>query len=105
MLLILVAPYWMETPWLPTVLNMLGDIPCQCPSVKDLVRDTSVDRVLKGLALLHLTLLLFKDVFADNDSLPLLSGSGGGYSSIGNKSLPAMLERMGRLVCLRGCTK
>ena len=26
-LLILVAPCWMEVPWLPTVLNMLDDIP------------------------------------------------------------------------------
>ena len=25
--LILVAPCWMEAPWLPTVLNMLADIP------------------------------------------------------------------------------
>ena len=29
--LILVTPYWMEAPWLPTVLNMLADIPWQCP--------------------------------------------------------------------------
>ena len=25
--LILVAPCWMEAPWLPTVLNMLADVP------------------------------------------------------------------------------
>ena len=34
-----------------------------------------------------------------------LSNSGRGNFSIFNKGLPAMLERMGRLVCSRGCTK
>ena len=34
-----------------------------------------------------------------------LSGSGGGNSGIYNNSLPTTLERMGRLVCSRGCTK
>ena len=34
--LILVAPCWMEAPWLPTVLNMLADIPQQRPIIKDL---------------------------------------------------------------------
>ena len=32
-LLILVAPCWMEVPWLPTVLSMLEDIPHQCPII------------------------------------------------------------------------
>ena len=32
-----------------------------------------------------------------------LSDSGGGNSSIYVKDLPAVLEGMGRLVCLRGC--
>ena len=32
--LLLVAPCWMEAPWLPTVLNMLADVPQQCPIVK-----------------------------------------------------------------------
>ena len=26
---------WMEAPWLPTVLNMLADVPQQCPIIKD----------------------------------------------------------------------
>ena len=30
-ILILVAPCWMEAPWLPTVLSMLEDIPHQFP--------------------------------------------------------------------------
>ena len=34
-----------------------------------------------------------------------LSGSGGGNLSIYVKGLPAVLEGMGRLVCLTGCTK
>ena len=47
--LILVAPCWMEAPWLPTVLNMLVDVPQWCPIVKDLVVDVLVGQVLKGL--------------------------------------------------------
>ena len=48
-ILILVAPCWMEASWLPTVLNMLEEIPCQCPIMKDLMMDDSVGWVLKGL--------------------------------------------------------
>ena len=33
-----------------------------------------------------------------------LSGSGGGNVSMYNKALPAMLERMHRLMCLKGYT-
>ena len=47
--LILVAPCWMEVPWLPTILNMLADVPQQCPIIKDLIVDVSVGQVLKGL--------------------------------------------------------
>ena len=69
--LILVAPYWMEAPWLPTVLNMLADVPWQCPIIKDLIVDASVGQVLKGLPYLHLTLWLLRDVcYADRGSLP-----------------------------------
>ena len=32
-----------------TVLNMLADVPWQCPIVKDLVMDVLVGQVLKGL--------------------------------------------------------
>ena len=47
--LLLVAPCWTEAPWLPTVLNMLADIPQQCPLLKHLVMDVLVGQVLKGL--------------------------------------------------------
>ena len=46
-LLILVAPCWMEAPWLPTILNMLEDIPQHCPIVKYLIVDVSVGEVLR----------------------------------------------------------
>ena len=69
--LILVAPCWMETPWLPTVLNMLADIPQQCPIKRDLIADVSVGQTLKGLPYVHLTLWLLTDVcYADGGSLP-----------------------------------
>ena len=68
-ILILVAPCWMEAPCLSTAHNILAEIPHWCPMVKDLVRDVSVSRMLKGLQSLHLTLLLFRDVFyADRGS-------------------------------------
>ena len=41
-LLILVSPCWVEAPWLPTVLNMLADIPHWYPIIKDLDMDVSV---------------------------------------------------------------
>ena len=67
----LVAPCWMEAPWLPTVLNMLADVPQQCPLVKDLVVDVSVGQVLKGLQYMHLTLWMLSDMcYADRGSLP-----------------------------------
>ena len=60
--LILVTPCWMEVPWLPTVLNILVDIPQQCPVIKDLIMNVSVDQTLKGLPYLHLTIWLHSDV-------------------------------------------
>ena len=69
--LIPVAPCWMEIPWLPTVLNMLVDIPQQCPVIKDLVVDVLVGQVLKGFPYLHLTLWLLTIVcYTDRGSLP-----------------------------------
>ena len=37
--LILMVPCWLETPWLPTILNMMADILQQCPIIKDLIMD------------------------------------------------------------------
>ena len=54
--LIQVAPHWMEAPWLPTVLNMLADVPWWCPVIKDLIMDVLVGQALKGLPYLHLML-------------------------------------------------
>ena len=47
--LLLVAPCWMEDPWLPTVFNMLVDVPQQCPLLKNLIVDVSIGQELKGL--------------------------------------------------------
>ena len=52
----------MEDPWLPTLLNMLADIPWHCPIIKDLIMDVLVGHVLKGLPYLHLTLWPLRDV-------------------------------------------
>ena len=70
-LLILVAPCWIEAPWLPTVLSMLADISQWCPIIKDLIMDVSVGPVLNGLLYLHLTLWLLRDkCSADRGSFP-----------------------------------
>ena len=62
---------WMETPWLPTVLNMLADVPRHCPVVKDLDMDVLVGQVLKGLLYLHLSLWLLRGMCcAGRGSLP-----------------------------------
>ena len=55
-LFILVAPCWMEAPWLPTILSMLEDIPQGYPILKDLIMDVLLGWILKSLKLLHLTL-------------------------------------------------
>ena len=69
--LILVAPCWVKAPWLPTVHNMLADIPWQCPIIKDLIVDLSVGHVLKHLPYLHLTLWLLRGMcYTDMGSLP-----------------------------------
>ena len=47
--LILVAPCWMEAPWLSTIPNMLADVPWWCPIIKDLIVDLLVGQALKGL--------------------------------------------------------
>ena len=66
--LIQVVPCWMEAPWLPTVLNMLEDIPHHCPIIRNVIRYVSV--VLKGLLSLHLTLWLLRDMcYPDKGSL------------------------------------
>ena len=87
------------------ILNMLEDIPCQCPIVRNVVRDFLVCWVFKGLPSLHLTFCLLRDVHCtDNGSIPQ-SGSGRVNLSVYNESLPAVLDGMGKLVCLRGFTK
>ena len=69
--LLLVAPCWMEAPWLPTILNMLADVPWWCPIIKDLVMDVLVGQALKGLRYLHITLWLHSNLcYTDRGSLP-----------------------------------
>ena len=102
--LLLVAPCWMEAPWLPTVLSMLADVPRQCPIVKDLVVDVLVGQVLKGLWYLHLTLWLLSDVcYANKGSLPqsvrwwrgqLERLHQGSTSSAGESGLVGVLDRV-----------
>ena len=92
-LLILVVPCLMEAPWLPTVLNLLADIPWHCPVINDLVMDVSVGQVLKHLLYLHLTLWLLSDMcYGDRFFFLSLSGGGRINLSIFNEGLPAVSE-------------
>ena len=59
--LILLSPYWMEPPLLPTVLNMVEDIPWHSPFVKDLIMDVLAGQILKGLPYLHFAFQLLRD--------------------------------------------
>ena len=69
--LILVAPCWIEAPWLPSVLNILADVPWQCPIIKDLIVDVLVGQALRGLPYLHLTFWLLSNVcYTDRGSFP-----------------------------------
>ena len=93
----------MEAPWHPTVFKLLADVAQHCPIIKDLVMDVLVSSVLKGLPYLHLTLWLLRDVYCTDRVLFLSQvGSDGCNLSICDEGLPAMLEGMDRLVCLRG---
>ena len=99
-LLILVEPCWTEAPWIPTVLNMLADIPQHCPFIKDLIMDVLVGHMLSGLPYLHLILWLLSNVCCTNrGSLPQSVGQLWGNLSIYNKGLPAVLEGISSLVC------
>ena len=96
-LLILMVPCWKEDPWLSTVLNMLKDIPHQWRSHQ---------RSLNSLGAQRSAIAAFSSLSAQRHMLHRQR-----YSSLGcqavtgetqsfyNKCLPAVLERMGRLVC------
>ena len=72
-----------------------------CCIVKNFIKDVLVPWVLKGLSLVELTLLLLTDVCCtDKGCLPWSVRQLWGVMSICSKTLPAMQERMGRLVCL-----
>ena len=96
-----------EAPWLPTVLNMLAEVTWYCPIIKDLIMDVTVGSVLKGLPYLHLTLFDALDMCVAQTGFLFLtvSASSRGNLSMNIEGLPAVLEGMGSLVCLRGCTK
>ena len=69
--LVLMVPCWMEAPWLPTILDMLADVPWQCPIVGDLIVDVLVGQAVRGLQYLHLTLWWLSNVcWVDGSSLP-----------------------------------
>ena len=97
---------WMEAPWLTTVLNMFADISQHCPIITNLIMDVLVGHVLKSLPYLHFTPWLLRDVCcADRVSPPQSIRLWWGNSNNYIKGLPAVLEGIGRLTCLRGCTK
>ena len=60
----------MEAPWLPMVLDMLGDIPHLCSIVKDLIMDVPVGQVLKCLQSLHFSLWLLRKLCCADECLP-----------------------------------
>ena len=105
--LILVVPCWMEAPWLPTVLNMLADVPRQCPIIKRSCHGCFGRPGTQGSAISGFNPLAAQQhVLCRQGFLFLsLSGGGGGNSNIYIKGLPAVLERMGQMVCLTGFTK
>ena len=93
----------MEDPWFPTVISMLEDIPYSCSIIKDAIMDAFGDWALKGLQSLHLTPWLSRDIIStDNGSFPHSVRQWRVDLSVYNKTLPAVLERMGQMVCFRG---
>ena len=85
---------------------MLEDIPSQGPIIQFHIIDILLDWVLKGLPLLYLTLWLLRDVCCtDEGSVPESIRQWQEQLECLQQSLPAILERMGQLVCSRGCTR
>ena len=104
--LLLVAPCWMEAPWLPTVLNMLVDVPWQCPLLKNLILDVLVGQALKVLQYLHLTLWLLSNMcYADRGSLPWSVRQWQGQLHHLHQGSTNNAGRSGPVVCLTGFTK
>ena len=88
----------MEACLLPTVLNMLADVPRSCPIIKDLIVDVLAGLVLKGLPYLHLSLWLLRDVCCTYRVLFLsLSGQWQWQLEHQCQRLPAILEGKGQV--------
>ena len=87
--------------WLPNVLNISEDVLCHCQFI-DFFRNASVNKVLKGLPLLHLTFWLLSGMCCREGFSSSVSGGVGNFS-VYNKGLLAMLKRMDSFMCLRGC--
>ena len=95
----------MEDPWLPTVFNMLVDIPWQCPIIKDLIMDVSTGQALKDALSAFNPLAAQQCVLCRQGFSFSVCQAVVGNSSIYIKGLPTVLGGKGRLVCLTGCTK
>ena len=91
--LILVAPSCKEATWLPTVLNMLADVPNCYPIVQNISMDDSVDQVLKAQPQLYLTLAAQRYVLCRGVLLLSLSGSDRGDSSVYDKRYQQCLKQ------------
>ena len=78
-------------PWLPTILNMLEDVPHHCPVIKDLVMDVSVGPVAQGSAVAAFNPLAVQGCVLHRQGSHL-SGSGEGNSSVYNTGRPAVLH-------------
>ena len=98
---ILVTPCWMEASWLPTVLNMLEDIPHHCPIIKCFCGAG----VQESPIITFNPLAVKRCVFCpDKGSLPKsLRQLEGRLEKLWQK-LPLVLK-IGQLVYLRECTK
>ena len=91
----------MEAPWLPNVLNMLEGVPCECPIVKDHIRDVFGRLGAQGSAIDAFNPLAVQRCVVQTSTL-FLSLSGGGEhlkylqqistSSVGKNGKTGVLE-------------
>ena len=97
--LILVAPCWMEAPWLPTVLNMLADIPQWCPFIKDLIIGCLGRPGAQGSAISAFNPLAAQGCVLCRQVVLFLSlsGSGGGNLSIYGQRSTSSVGRNGQV--------
>ena len=101
---ILVVSWWMEASWLHTILNMLADFSL-VSNCKGACYGCFNQPGAQGYSIVAFNPLAVQRCLERTRVLSLSLSGIGADLSVYDKSLSTLLERMGWVVCLQGCTK